>query len=76
MHCGILFEMPYYLIYLQCLYYTWEDLHILHVIFWISNLCMWISLYHANSADPGFLPRNVPEYDMAIKQVLLGVAPF
>ena len=30
---------------------------------------MWISLYHANSADPGFLPRNVPEYDMAIKQV-------
>ncbi|XP_013386257.1 probable protein S-acyltransferase 23 [Lingula anatina] len=30
---------------------------------------MWISLYHANSIDPGFLPRNIPEYDMAIKQV-------
>ena len=30
---------------------------------------MWISLYHANTIDPGFLPRNVAEYDMAIKQV-------
>ena len=30
---------------------------------------MWISLYLANSSDPGYLPRNVPEYDMAIKQV-------
>lgn len=30
---------------------------------------MWISLYHANTTDPGFLPRNIPEYDQAIRQV-------
>ena len=30
---------------------------------------MWVSLFHASTSDPGYLPRNVPEYDLAIKQV-------
>jgi hypothetical protein len=35
----------------------------------LLNVVMWFCLYHANSVDPGFLPRNIPEYDLAIKQV-------
>ncbi|KAF6027765.1 hypothetical protein EB796_013929 [Bugula neritina] len=58
---------PIYL--LKCLYNTWEELWIAHITFWVSNVLMWISLYHANTIDPGYLPRNIPEYDMAIKQV-------
>ena len=30
---------------------------------------MWISLYYANLRDPGFIPCNSPDYDMALKQV-------
>ena len=30
---------------------------------------MWISLYYANSRNPGFIPCNSPDYDMALKQV-------
>ena len=54
---------------LQCLPETWYDLQTLHIVFWILNVIMWISLYNAATIDPGFLPRNVPEYDRAIKEV-------
>ena len=33
------------------------------------NVFMWFCLFHASTVDPGYLPRNIPEYDMAIKQV-------
>jgi len=39
------------------------------MIFFILNIFMWFSLFHASTSDPGYLPRNVPEYDLAIKQV-------
>ena len=55
--------------FLQCLPYTWYDLQILHVVFFFMNAVMWACLFHASTTDPGFLPRNIPEYDMAIKQV-------
>ncbi|XP_052255507.1 uncharacterized protein LOC127861166 isoform X2 [Dreissena polymorpha] len=58
---------PMYII--KCLPYTWYDLQMLHIVFFITNAAMWISLFHASTTDPGFLPRNIPEYDMAIKQV-------
>ncbi|XP_052076130.1 uncharacterized protein LOC127714155 isoform X1 [Mytilus californianus] len=58
---------PMYII--KCLPYTWYDLMILHIIFFILNIIMWFSLFHASTTDPGYLPRNVPEYDLAIKQV-------
>ena len=53
----------------QCLPATWYELEILHIIFIFLNAVMWISLYHASTTDPGFLPRNIPEYDRAIKEV-------
>ncbi|CAH1776296.1 unnamed protein product [Owenia fusiformis] len=58
---------PMYII--KAIPYTWYDLQILHVIFIVLNVIMWISLYHCNTIDPGYLPRNIPEYDLAIKQV-------
>ncbi|XP_074651026.1 uncharacterized protein LOC141905858 isoform X3 [Tubulanus polymorphus] len=48
---------------------TWPLYPSLHVLFILLNVVMWISLYQAYGHDPGFLPQNVPEYDMAIKQV-------
>uniref|UniRef100_A0A1I8FGU7 Palmitoyltransferase n=1 Tax=Macrostomum lignano TaxID=282301 RepID=A0A1I8FGU7_9PLAT len=40
----------------------------LHWAFLLLNALMWFAFYHANTSDPGFLPRNVPEYDRAIQQ--------
>ncbi|XP_067944203.1 uncharacterized protein [Watersipora subatra] len=58
---------PLYLV--KCLYNTWDDLWTHHIIFWVTNCVMWVCLYHANTINPGFLPRNVSEYDIAIKQI-------
>ncbi|KAL8604074.1 hypothetical protein ACOMHN_024899 [Nucella lapillus] len=63
----LLWGYPMYIF--KCLPQTYFDLQILHVLFFLTNICMWISLYHANTIDPGFLPRNVPEYDQAIRKV-------
>ncbi|GFO09343.1 palmitoyltransferase [Plakobranchus ocellatus] len=63
----VLWGYPMYLI--KCLPVTWNELQIYHVLFLCTNVIMWICLYHSNSIDPGFLPRNIPEYDLAIKQV-------
>lgn len=54
---------------MQCLPLTWQDLEVLHILFMMLNAVMWVSLYHASTTDPGFLPRNIPEYDRAIKEV-------
>ena len=48
---------------------TWYELQGVHVVFMLLNVVMWVSLYHAATIDPGFLPRNIPEYDRAIKEV-------
>ena len=53
----------------QCIPQTYYELQPLHILFFVVNICMWISLYHANTVNPGFLPRNIPEYDQAIRQV-------
>ncbi|XP_052795089.1 uncharacterized protein LOC128228063 isoform X1 [Mya arenaria] len=58
---------PMYII--KCLPYTWYDLQFLHILFFCTNVIMWFCLFHASTTDPGYLPRNIPEYDMAIKQV-------
>ncbi|XP_052077278.1 uncharacterized protein LOC127715279 [Mytilus californianus] len=54
-----------------CLPYTWSDFPMLHVVFLLFNVVLWICLFHASTTDPGYLPRNVPEYDMAIKQLVI-----
>jgi len=43
----------------------------LHIWFLAVNVLYWISLYATATADPGFLPRNAPAYEEAIKQVLV-----
>ncbi|KAL3879254.1 hypothetical protein ACJMK2_031558 [Sinanodonta woodiana] len=53
----------------KCFPYTWNDLMVAHVLFFIMNFIMWVCLFHASTTDPGYLPRNIPEYDLAIKQV-------
>lgn len=53
----------------KCLPHTYYETTGLHILFWILNVIMWICLYHASTIDPGFLPRNIPEYDDAIKRV-------
>ncbi|XP_041356884.1 palmitoyltransferase AKR1-like isoform X2 [Gigantopelta aegis] len=63
----VLWGYPMYII--KCLPVTFYELQSLHMIFIVSNIFMWICLYHSNTIDPGFLPRNIPEYDQAIKQV-------
>ena len=40
-----------------------------HYLFIALNVILWVSLYYANSRDPGFIPCHSPDYDMALKQV-------
>ncbi|KAK7097163.1 uncharacterized protein [Littorina saxatilis] len=63
----LLWGYPMYVF--KCLPQTYYELQPLHVVFMVVNVFMWISLYHANTVNPGFLPRNIPEYDQAIRQV-------
>ncbi|KAL5012661.1 hypothetical protein ScPMuIL_011212 [Solemya velum] len=58
---------PMYII--KCLPMTWNDLQTVHLFFMFVNVAMWFCLFHASTTDPGFLPRNIPEYDLAIKKV-------
>lgn len=48
---------------------TWNDLSLLHILFIGLNLIMWVSLYAASTSDPGFLPRNIPEYHQVLQMV-------
>ena len=48
---------------------TWTLIPWAHYMFLTLNVFMWISLYYANVRDPGFIPCNSPDYDMALKQV-------
>ncbi|XP_060553590.1 uncharacterized protein LOC132732310 isoform X2 [Ruditapes philippinarum] len=63
----LLWGYPMYII--KCLPYTWYDLQLVHTVFFFMNVVMWFCLFHCSTTDPGYLPRNIPEYDMAIKQV-------
>lgn len=62
-------QLMIFLLLLQCLPYTWNELQLVHIVFFFVNIIMWFCLFHASTTDPGFLPRNIPEYDLAIKQV-------
>ena len=55
----------------QALPVSWNELQLLHIIFMAVNVVMWVSLYHAATVDPGYLPRNIPEYDRAIREVCI-----
>ena len=59
------------LLLLQCIPATWNELEMLHIWFLAVNVLYWISLYVTATTDPGYLPRNAPAYDEAIKQVLM-----
>lgn len=48
---------------------TWTLIPWAHYMFLTLNVFMLISLYYANVRDPGFIPCNSPDYDMALKQV-------
>lgn len=48
---------------------TWSYTPSAHYLFITFNVFMWMSLYYANSRNPGFIPCNSPDYDMALKQV-------
>ncbi|KAL8562189.1 hypothetical protein ACOMHN_005174 [Nucella lapillus] len=52
----------------KCIPETYTDLRPLHFAFIAGNIFMWVTLYIANCIDPGYLPRNIPEYDQAIRQ--------
>lgn len=62
-------QLIIFLLLFQCLPYTWNELQLVHLVFFIVNVIMWFCLFHASTTDPGFLPRNILEYDLAIKQV-------
>ncbi|XP_048583461.1 protein S-acyltransferase 24 isoform X2 [Nematostella vectensis] len=48
---------------------TWEFTPTAHVLFILTNVLMWITLYYANKRNPGYLPCNTDEYDSALRQV-------
>jgi len=48
---------------------TWDDLQLVHVVFIGLNSFMWFSLYVASTSDPGYLPRNILQYDLVLQQV-------
>ncbi|XP_054755379.2 uncharacterized protein LOC129261337 [Lytechinus pictus] len=58
---------PMYVI--RCFPATFASYPGLHMVFIANNVFMWFTFYQAYTKDPGFLPRNSPEYDQAIRQV-------
>ncbi|XP_076468216.1 uncharacterized protein LOC143299023 [Babylonia areolata] len=65
--CSWLWGYPMYIF--RGLPETYTEMLPLHVVYILCNVVMWVALYHANSVNPGYLPRNIPEYDQAIRQV-------
>jgi len=63
----LLWAYPMYL--LRCVPATWDLLPVLHYIFIMFNIIMWISLLIANKKDPGYLPQNTDDYRRTIKQI-------
>jgi len=63
----LLWAYPMY--FLRCVPVTWDLLPMLHYIFILVNLTMWISLIVANKKDPGFLAQNTDDYHRSIKQI-------
>nr|CAB3267900.1 probable protein S-acyltransferase 23 [Phallusia mammillata] len=45
------------------------DFQYLHILFVLNTAMMWYCLIKAHNLDPGFLPKNVDEYDQALRQV-------
>jgi len=48
---------------------TVEAYPLTHLLFWCSNLSLWVHLIRTHSTDPGLLQRNTDEYSEKIKQV-------
>nr|XP_026696424.1 probable protein S-acyltransferase 23 isoform X1 [Ciona intestinalis] len=61
-----LYGYPCYLF--KVLPYTME-FRTVHLLFGINTLIMWYALLKAHNMDPGFLSKNVDEYDQALRQV-------
>ena len=40
----------------------------MHIIFLALNAFMWVMLYRSFITNPGYLPKNSPDYDRAIRQ--------
>ncbi|XP_074619564.1 uncharacterized protein LOC141878494 [Acropora palmata] len=66
---GMLFLWGYPLYFYYVVPDTWSLIPWVHRVFIAFNVFMWLSLYYANMREPGFIPCNSPEYDMALKQV-------
>ncbi|XP_038055162.1 probable protein S-acyltransferase 23 [Patiria miniata] len=64
----IFFAYPMYVFKLLPLYSLF-DLPEIHTPFLALNAFMWFMLYRAYNTDPGYIPKNSPDYDRAIRQV-------
>ncbi|XP_071848129.1 uncharacterized protein [Apostichopus japonicus] len=53
----------------RCFPTTFAMMPGLHIFFIFNNVFMWYTFYYCYMRDPGFLPRNSSEYDLAIKKV-------
>lgn len=51
----------------------WTEQETMNILFLGLNILMWISLYCACTMDPGYIPTNMPEYDLCLKQVCMAL---
>ncbi|XP_062520606.1 uncharacterized protein LOC134195575 [Corticium candelabrum] len=40
-----------------------------HLLFWVTNIIMWVLFFFANCCDPGFIATNSEEYSRALREV-------
>ena len=48
---------------------TWPEFQLSHCIFFLLNIAMWVCYWRCMLSDPGFVPKNTHDYDMAMKQL-------
>ncbi|UYV75951.1 hypothetical protein LAZ67_13001906 [Cordylochernes scorpioides] len=63
-----LFFWGYPMYLLRCVPLTWHTHPRLHAIFLCANGAMWVGLVAAHTRDPGFLPRDDPQYLAAVRR--------
>ena len=62
--------MYFLLVFTQLLpIYGFSEMPVMHSIFIMLNTFMWMMLYRCYNTNPGYLPKNSPDYDRAIRQV-------
>ncbi|XP_071787466.1 uncharacterized protein [Asterias amurensis] len=64
----IFFAYPMYVFKLLPIY-GFSEMPVMHSIFIMLNTFMWMMLYRCYNTNPGYLPKNSPDYDRAIRQV-------